>query len=267
MDDEPEHREARGGGKAPLQESGAPPAPASGALSAAARLAREAGRKLGEEGSRLAGKVSEQAAARIAAGLQPVRDLGRTIEGRRIAVGNAVQGAVSGTAAKAKRTALGVGAYGAITAGAAGEAAVAVLLSYPLRIPFEILATGAKFLQARREIAEALAKYDQAAAEAAQAERERLAQEAVARLTAWDHRTTRHHRSPYLHVSVGPGKAEAWGMLLRGPHAGRSLASLAPEILAALWAEVPDQATADALEAWRQVVSRAVPPATGGGTP
>lgn len=262
MGDEPEHREARGGGEAPRQKTGSPPAPASGALSAAARLAREAGRKLGDEGSRLAGKVSEQAAARIAAGLQPVRDLGRSIEGRRIAVGNAVQGAVSGTAAKTKRAVVGVGVYGAITAGAAGEVAVALLI-YPL----DILETRAKFLQARREIAEALARYDQAAAEAAQAERERLAQEAVARLTAWDHRTTRHHRSPYLHVSVGPGKAEAWGMLLRGPHAGRSLASLAPEILAELFAQVPDRETADALEAWQQVVSRAAPPASGGAPP
>lgn len=260
MDDEPELRDTRRGSEEKRREAGSLPAPASTALSAAARLAKEAGRKLGDQASRLVERVSEQAAARVAASLKPVRDLGRSIEGRRISVENAVHGAVSGTAARAKRGALGVGVYGAITAGAAGEAAVVLLVTDP----FDILKTRAKFLEARREIAEALAKYDQAASDAAQAERERLALEAVERLTGWDHRTAMHHRSPYLHVSVGPGKAEAWGMLLRGPHAGRSLASVAPDILAELWAQVPDQETAAALEAWRQAVSSAARQASTG---
>lgn len=263
MTDETEHPEARKSSAGRLPEAEPSSAPVSAALNATARLAGRVRRKLGDEGSRITQKAAEQTAARVAAGLKPVRELGRSIESRRIAAENAVRGAVAGAAAKAKRAALGVGVYGAITAGAAGEAAVVLLVTHPL----DILETGAKFLQARREIAEALARYDQAAAEAAQAERERLALEAVERLTAWDHRTTRHHRSPYLHVSVGPGKAEAWGILLRGPHAGRSLASLAPEILAELCAQVPDQETAAALETWQQVVSRAAAQASKGNSP
>ncbi|HEY4252047.1 MAG TPA: hypothetical protein VGM87_12625 [Roseomonas sp.] len=259
MEDEPERRDSSGGTEDGCRGAKASsPMPVSATLNAAVKAGEDLGRKVGAESSRLVEKVSEQAAIRIAASLKPARDLGRSVESRRIAVENAVHNAVSGTAAKAKRAALGVGVYGAIMAGAAGEAAAALLITNPLYI----LRTGAKFLEVRREIAEALAKYDQAASDAAQVEREHLALEAVERLTRWDHRTTLHHPSSYLHVSVGPGKAEAWGMLLRGPHAGRSLASVTPEVLEALSEHAPDQETASALEAWRQAISSAARKAT-----
>jgi hypothetical protein len=223
-----------------------------GTIQATAAMARDLGRKAGEAGRGLAGTVSEQAAAGTAAALQPVRDIGRSVEGRRIAFRDAaVGGAVSSVTAGARRTAWGVTLHGANLAGAAGTAAWTMLWN-----PLDIVGVGEKFLDVRREVAEALAKHDALLAAAAEAERERLAVEAVARLKRWDHPRTRHLASAFVHVSVGPGRTEAWGMVLRGPHAGRSLAAIDRAVLADLIGDLPDEATAQALEAWCHALAR-----------
>jgi hypothetical protein len=224
----------------------------SAALDAAAGLAGRLGKTVGDEAGRIAGRVVDQAAAQVAAGLQPMRDLGRAVETGRVSVEQGLSSAALTATSRIKRVAVGAGLHGANIAGAAGHAAVSVLLEST-----RLLDTPAKFVEIRREIAEALARYDALLAEAAQAERERMAAEAVARLQRLDHRRTIHHASAYLHVSTGPGRTEAWGMILRGPHAGRSLASLAPEALDELAVQAPDTETAAALAAWRQVVERA----------
>jgi hypothetical protein len=219
-------------------------------LDAVGKVARAFGRKAGEAGGRLLDDATERVSASVAATLQPVRDVGRAAEGQRTAVETSVRIALTSTTASVKRAAWGVGLHGANLAGAAAT----FLLGFPdLRAD----TIGSKYVAVRREIAEGLARYDQLQAEVAQADRERLAAQALQRLVAWDHPRTQHRRSAWLHVSTGPGRMEAWGMVLRGPHAGRSLASLEPEVLAALWAEAPDAETASALEAWRAIVIQA----------
>ncbi len=234
-----------------------PPTPWSSALGAAAKVARELGSTAGDEAARLARTAADASAARVATGLKPVRQLGRSIEGRRIAAENAAHDAASATVGRAKRAVIRASLHGSNVVGAAGATAFALIAD-----PLLLLHTRAKYLQVRREIADALVRYDEAVADATRAEREHTAAEAVERLKRWDHRTTVHHRSPYLHVSVGQGRAEAWGMLLRGPHAGCSLASVAPDILAELRAHVPDEQTADALEAWQGALLGAACPAS-----
>jgi hypothetical protein len=230
-------------------------AQAPGALRTASRAVQDAGRRANETGRALKDSVVEHAAARIAAGLQPVRDIGRAVERQRIAVGNAVGGAASALAARARRTAWGVTLHGANVAAATGAAAWEVLW----HDPFGVLDARDKFLEIRKELRDQLARYDAALAEAEQAERERLAVEAVERLKRWDHARTTHVASDFVHVSVGPGPTEAWGMVLRGPHAGRSLAALDRATLVALLEDLPDERTAQALEAWCHVLARAAP--------
>lgn len=207
-----------------------------------------------DKAAQVAGKLSEEAALRVAAGLKPVRELGRAVEGSRIAVETSVQDTAAAAAARVRRSLVAAGLHGANLAGATAETALHLLLD-----PFNLLQTRAKYLEVRREIAETLARYDRALEDATRAERERIALAAVERLTRWDHARTLHHRSAYLHVSVGPGMREAWGMVLRGPQAGRSLASVTPEALAEIWAHVPDADTAAALEAWAVAVCGATP--------
>lgn len=250
MADEPEGSE---GGGSPGEDAGrgrsAPRTLASDALDAATATARKLGTRVEIEATRLLGAASRPVADAVAVGLRPVRDAGRAVEERRISVEQSWRETTSAAVGGVRRAALGVGSHGANVVGAAGTAAATLLLD-----PFRLHHVYAKFLTIRRDVAEMLAKYDESVAAMLRADRERLAADAVDRLTRWDHGTAIHHRSAYVHVSVGPGKTEAWGLVLRGPHAGRSLASLSPEVIAGLWADVPDPETTSALTAWRDAL-------------